>query len=299
MWLQSTRLRLLRPTDRVCDTALATARRQINEWTVRQFITHYDNVVPLFCAETSVQFDKLYMSIDESLQKLSELLYYQLVRTTAVKNFLRQCYKVVNKDSGKLNAIFIVGDSNAGKTIFADAITSFFLNRGCMRNPSRQERFSFQECADRRIILWDEARLDPGNYDNIKRLLAGDECKVAVKFKEDQLVKRTPMIVCSNNCIFPANDEFYNRIVSYRWRAYNRWHAHDYNRKISPLAVAIMLAWASGEFSDTMDFTTVRLTLSRAKQAIRDYTHCIERLYNAEQIDDDDNNDNDPVVVAV
>lgn len=54
-----------------------------------------------------------------------------------------------------------------------------------MRNLSKQECFSFTECAKRRIIFWDEAKLDPGQYDNIKRLLAGDNCTVAVKFKPD------------------------------------------------------------------------------------------------------------------
>lgn len=47
-----------------------------------------------------------------------------------------------------------------------------------MRNPTKGERFSFQECSDRRILMWDEAKLDPGQYDNIKRLLAGDSCKI-------------------------------------------------------------------------------------------------------------------------
>ena len=35
-----------------------------------------------------------------------------------------------NKINGKKNSIFIVGDSNAGKTYFLDALNSLFLNRG-------------------------------------------------------------------------------------------------------------------------------------------------------------------------
>lgn len=163
-----------------------------------------------------------------------DILYYQYCRTTHMKAFLLQCFKVCNKTNGKRNSIFIVGSSNAGKTLFAEALTSFFLNKGNMRNPSRQERFSFQECSERRIIFWNEAKLDPANYDNIKRLLAGDTCSVAVKFKEDQVVPKTPIIVCSNNDIFPKNDEYYNRVFSYRWSAFPRWSDSIVNMKLHP-----------------------------------------------------------------
>lgn len=113
-----------------------------------------------------------------------------------------------------------------------------------MRNPSKQERFSYQECARRRIIFWDEAKLDPGHYDNIKRLLAGDNCTVAVKFKSDQTVYKTPIIICSNNSIFPRNDEFYNRLLNYRWFAYPCWRTDELHKQYNPIAVGILLCWA-------------------------------------------------------
>lgn len=64
--------------------------------------------------------------------------------------------------------------------------------------------------------MWVEAKLDPCNYINIKRLLAGDACSVGVKFKDDQIVESTPTFFSSNN-IFPDNDEVINRIIPYRW----------------------------------------------------------------------------------
>lgn len=175
-------------------------------------------------------------------------------RTRAVKLFLNTCAKVCNKDNGKRNSIFIVGASNAGKTYFVDSLTSFFLNRGTMRNPTKGERFSFQECSDRRILMWDEAKLDPGQYDNIKRLLAGDTCSVAVKFKEDQIVIHTPIFVCSNNDIFPKNDEFYNRVISYTWRAYPFWNT-TVEKKLNPLGIGLLLSWGL----DDKDFNYVNI----------------------------------------
>lgn len=136
-----------------------------------------------------------------------------------------------------------------------------------MRTPSRQERFSFQECADRRIIFWDEAKLDPSHYDNIKRMLAGDTCSVAVKFKEDQVLQKTPIIVCSNNDVFPQNDEYYNRIVTYRWAAYSPWPERLFVKKLHPIAAGILLGWAGRQDTD-FDYTKVRSAIVQVKQEI-------------------------------
>lgn len=271
LWHSDTRFMMLRPTDRIVDTALTRARNQINQWKIIDFIEHYLQSVPLFYAENRLEYDETYMSLPQSIVRISELLLYQFKRSIHVKNFLNVCYKVCNHECGKHNSIFLLGESNAGKTQFADALVCFFLNRGMMRNPSRQERFSFQECAKRRMIFWDEAKLDPGHYDNIKRLLAGDNCTVAVKFKSDQTVYKTPIIICSNNSIFPSNDEFYNRLLSYRWFAYPLWRTDEVDKKFNPIAVGVLMCWAAdnSKAKQLINFDNINKLFLQAKMYIR------------------------------
>lgn len=122
-------------------------------------------------------------------------------------------------------------------------------------------------CNDIRVILWDEAKLDPGNYDNIKRLLAGDQCKVAVKFKEDQIVNKTPIFVCSNNSIFPKNGEFYNTVLTYRWYAFPLWKKTECNLKYHPVALCLMMCWAA--HVNDFNFDNVKKMCVDAKLFIR------------------------------
>lgn len=227
---------MLRPRDRVVDSALHTLKLQINEWSVIDFIKHFLSQTLCFVQKTKLSSLICIIHPNVVLKKCYN--YYFINQTYQVcETFLEQCYLVCNKKNGKKNAIFIVGDSNAGKTAFIDSLTSFFLNRGTMRNPNRQELFSFQECSDRRVLYWDEAKLDPAQYDNVKRLLAGDNCAVAVKYKEDQIVQKTPIFICSNNDIFQRNDEFYNRVLSFRWYTYPLWP-----KRFNPISIALLMA---------------------------------------------------------
>lgn len=98
--------------------------------------------------------------------------------------------------------------------------------------------------------------MDPGNYDNIKRILAGDHCKVAVKFKENQVVMRTPINVCSNNNIFPRNDQFYNRMYTYGWYKYPYWRHTELNMKFHPVALGLLMCWAAD--IDSLNYNTLR-----------------------------------------
>lgn len=140
-----------------------------------------------------------------------------------------------------------------------------------MRSPTKQERSSYQECAKHRLIFWDEARLDPGHYDNIKRLLAGDNCTVAVKFKPDQTVYKTPIIICSNNYIVPSNDAFYNILLSYRWLSYSFWRSDEVQKRFNPIAVGILMVWATdnSEAAQLINMNIVNKLFVQAKMYIR------------------------------
>lgn len=140
--MNDVRLSNLRPTERCVDTAINRVRLEINKWSVLKFMLHCNTCVPLFYANSVNETHEMYMTVEVSIIRVLELHIYQFKRTQYVKDFLKICYDVCNTPCGKHNAIFILGESNAGKTQFTDALTAFFLNRGEMRNPIRQERFS-------------------------------------------------------------------------------------------------------------------------------------------------------------
>lgn len=170
-WIDNYRYCTLRIQDRLVDSALCSVLSVINKWTVSDYLKHYHNIQPLFYSDDIDEFLETYLTVDVSICRIVELLLFQFRSSVKVKEFLQQLCLVCDRNNGKLNSISFVGQSNAGKTQFGDALTAFFLNRGSMSNPSRSERFCFQECTNRRIIFWDEAKLDPGFYDNIKKML--------------------------------------------------------------------------------------------------------------------------------
>lgn len=80
------------------------------------------------------------------------------------------------------------------------------------------------------------------------------------------MVKQTPVIVCSNNDIFPKNDEFYNRIISYRCYKYPLWRKSEVNKKLHPVAIGLLMCW--GNDDNTFDYARLRKQFVMAKEYI-------------------------------
>lgn len=71
---------------------------------------------------------------------------------------------------------------------------------------------------NKRILLWNEPNVEPAAMDTLKMLLGGDTFNAKVKYENDAVVTRTPVIVLSNNDIFPKDAAFQSRLVRHRWR---------------------------------------------------------------------------------
>lgn len=63
LWVNNTRYRNMRPTDRIVDTALLSFKLQINEWSIADFINHYFQSTPLFGAKTTDDLNNVYLTI--------------------------------------------------------------------------------------------------------------------------------------------------------------------------------------------------------------------------------------------
>lgn len=91
------------------------------------------------------------------------------------------------------------------------------------------------ECVDKRIILWNDPVMEPGAADTLKCILGGDTCNAKIKYQGDAVINRTPVIMLSNNDIFPKDEAFQSRMFKYNWRPAP--FLKDYIKKPTPLAI--------------------------------------------------------------
>ncbi len=97
------------------------------------------------------------------------------------------------------NCVILHGDSGAGKSMLA--LKSFMqLGHDSVGQVVNAEgQFQFSDCIDKSLIIMDECIVSVANVETCKQLMGGDECKVGVKYKDSEVVKKTPMIMCGNS----------------------------------------------------------------------------------------------------
>ncbi|KAL1117625.1 hypothetical protein AAG570_003940 [Ranatra chinensis] len=153
------------------------------------------------------------LDIDTSEHYLLQFL--QLQMPFGYKIFLKDLYSFLNKTSGKHNCILIKGPPNVGKTWFANIVSKLMLNTGFIRNTNRYSRFPLQDCVRRNLLIFDEPNVEASSLEMFKLLLGGTPADI--KFKNQNLINRTPVLVTCNRDPFPVNAEFTSRITRYEW----------------------------------------------------------------------------------
>lgn len=114
--------------------------------------------------------------------------------------------------------MMVVSPPNAGKNFFFDCIIHSCIHFGQIGNFTKFNRFPLMEMVQKRIVLWNEPNYEPGAEETLKTLFGGDSSPVKVKYQQDTFVQRTPIIVLSNNDIFPKTQAFESRMYRYTWR---------------------------------------------------------------------------------
>lgn len=178
----------------------------------------------------------IYFSIEESVYVLEKLLKHQY---SDPRPFLLRLHRICEKLIPKRNAIFIHGEPNAGKNFFFDMVASFYFNVGNVNNPNRTSNFPYNDCPNRRILLWNEPVWPLSELENIKKLTGGDQLTVNVKFKSDGTVNRTPVIFLSNTAVLANEGAFASRVFFERWKSAP--FLVNYDRKPHPLAYPALL----------------------------------------------------------
>ncbi|KAL5282366.1 hypothetical protein ACFFRR_005503 [Megaselia abdita] len=135
--------------------------------------------------------------------------------------------------------MFILSPPNAGKILFFDTFIHYCMNFGQIGNFNRYCSFPLMECVTRRIILWNEPVLESSATETLNMLFGGDTVSVKVKYLSDAVIQRTPVIVLSNNDVFPNDTAFRSRMFSYKWKPFNL--LKNYKKKPNPLSCYFLL----------------------------------------------------------
>jgi hypothetical protein len=110
--------------------------------------------------------------------------------------------------------------ASAGKNFFFDTVFTLLLNLGQLGTANKSNNFAFQDAANRRVILWNEPNYESSCTDYLKTLFEGGDTKVRVKMMGDSHIKRTPIVILTNNSVnFMDDIAFKDRIKQFRWKA--------------------------------------------------------------------------------
>lgn len=209
-WLQNATIRNINASKQIFKDQVELFDRQIHVLNLEQLYQLLNNNEPLFGAEYNI-IDR-YEERDDSLVKLESFLDFHFDSELEKTEFITFLFSLLNKRSGKINCLNIVGPPSSGKTYFARIIKEALITSGQIKNMSKNSSFPFNNCLMKRILHWDEPSFDPSALEDLKMLFSGDELIVAAKYINHQTLRRTPVIVTANMDVFPRDQAFLCRI---------------------------------------------------------------------------------------
>lgn len=187
--------------------------KDINDMKLRDIYNMLKDQKPLFIMSMP------YGNREESLEVIEELIRYQCHDDDEeICKFLNAVVDVLDRNITKCNAICVEAPPSSGKNFFFDMILAICLNYGQLGQANKHNVFAFQEAPNKRVLLWNEPNYDSALTDTIKMMLGGDPYTVRVKHSMDTHVRRTPVIILTNNKVnFMVDQAFNDRIVKFNW----------------------------------------------------------------------------------
>lgn len=241
-WLYNKITQYLTEEDKVVARVFNNFQLKLCHWSIHDFYRFYTRpgCNPKFQSGYK-NCNVYYYSITESVQILDELIKHQFDSDPiACENFLQRVYDVCERKIPKMNSICVISPPSAGKNYFFDTIINFYLNKGQLGNPNKHNNFAFQECENKRILLWNEPNYESSQTDHIKMVLGGDAYNVRVKQKKDAAVYCTPVIILTNNIVpFMVDPAFKDRVSQFTWKRMPI--LKDKDKKPNPMAYYYLL----------------------------------------------------------
>ena len=215
-WLQSG-IRV-KDTDESYKHALSTYHRWVRLLTFEELHDFYKNKKKIYGA-IDREFNDIYWDIDESLNKLEYYLLKQFHTEEAGLEFMITMYKSHTQQGGKKgNAIHWKGEQDSGKSWLADPFAQNQITYGGVSVLNRNNTFGLAGLVNKRLGMLDEFNFDPLAYtDNVKTLLSGNITQAQVKYKNDGMIRPTPILLMSNGDVLPDNEIFRSRHIRYEF----------------------------------------------------------------------------------
>nr|AWV66973.1 Non-structural ORFs [Ambidensovirus sp.] len=143
------------------------------------------------------------------------------------KEFLTNLVAVIDKTIPKKNTFVIIGAPSAGKTYFMRSLFKLAWKYGLIRNNKKGgDSFTYQDAIGCRIVEWNECLLmGQEEVETAKLVWEGATAAVNVKYKSNQRLLRTPLIVTTNSSPWRLlhhnvdKKAFQDRCFLYHWKA--------------------------------------------------------------------------------
>ena len=158
--------------------------------------------------------DEFY-SIDASTALVRKIM--QVNKIPFVK-FLNDAICLMDRRKPKVNCLWFHGKTNAGKSYLARAFQRIAMDYHSV--PSGSNRFMFQNCVNKRLIVMNEPFLDESAIEATKEVLEGTGCYVPVKAKADQYLRSTPVLITSNTYLWQFNSQAKEPLLSRCFKGY-------------------------------------------------------------------------------
>lgn len=170
-------------------------------------------------------YNKPYYSPSFSAQLIARLILSQLNDNQELtREFISNFIAVIDKRLPKKNTFVIMGAPSSGKTFFFHSMMVLCWNFGQIRNNKKGgDSFTYMDAIDCRVAEWNECTLmGAEEIETAKMVWEGMPAPVNVKYKTNQRLQRTPLLVSSNSLPWkmcrPEEKAFRDRSFVYTWR---------------------------------------------------------------------------------
>ena len=139
--------------------------------------------------------DSSFYDIETSLKWFSKILSFNDIDESS---FISSVASVMDKLQMKINAIWLYGSTNAGKSLLCNSIVEsarFFAN---IMEFDERTAFPLNDAPGKRVILINEPVIADKRIELIKNVMEGQDTAINVKHKKGVTLPRTPLIISSN-----------------------------------------------------------------------------------------------------